>query len=121
MSCRDSVAEKTPHKGNFREKGFAPSHSSKASSVLVGTAKQQECEAAGHITSTVRTREGCVHVAGQLPLSIYTGQGSVFLGNGAAHSGWAFPPPPSEDNPPRSAQRAISQVILEVLKLTAEI
>jgi hypothetical protein len=57
VSCHCSVAEKTPDNGNFREKGLAPSHSSMAQTIMMGMAKQQEWEAGGHITSTVRNRE----------------------------------------------------------------
>jgi hypothetical protein len=44
-----------------------------------------------------------------------------YLGNDATHSGKVFPPQPNEENPHRSPQRSISQVIPEVLKLTTEI
>lgn len=69
MSCCDSVAEKTPDKGNFREKEFAPSHSSKAPSIMVGTAKQQECEVAGHSTSRVRNTG--MHACGRSAPSLH--------------------------------------------------
>lgn len=86
----------------LREEWIHPGSQLRVQSILVGRSRQQELEAAGHVSPTVRSRGRGMRTVAQLPFSILQGFQDPSQGNGNTYSGPVFLPQCNKDDPPQA-------------------
>lgn len=89
----------------LREDWIHPGSQLRVQSILVGRSRQQELEAAGHVSPTVRSRGRGMHAVAQLS-SILQGFQDPSQGDGTTYSGPVFLPQCNKEDPPQACLQA---------------